>query len=218
MFVDSNVIDFFAKEMVLVKINAEADSMLKKRYRISGYPTLVLANKDGIEIDRIVGYLPADTFLKTLRDYSNGIGTLDDLLGRAETETGRSLYYEIANKYKYRGAPAEAETWFGRVIEAGNPRDSLSGKSRMAIADMFRRAKDYDQALDEYNQIMIDFEGTMTAQNGEIYRAITYRQKGDTSDAITAFEGFIMHYPESKDTTYALKQIEKLKSTGEEDN
>ncbi len=217
MFIDTAVIDFFANEMVLAKINAEEDSLLKEQYHISGYPTSVLTDKDGNEIDRIVGYLPADEYLQTLRDYSNGIGTLDDLLRRAETETGRPLYFEIAEKYKYRGGSDEAQLWFARVIEAGDPRDSLSGESRVATADMFRRAKDYDRALEEFSQIMSDFEGTMFAQDAEIYRAIVYRQKADTAKAIAAFEGYLEHYPESEDTTYALRQIKKLKGEEEED-
>lgn len=212
MFVDSVAIDFFANDVVLAKVNAEVDTVLAQQYHVRGYPTSVLMDKDGQEIDRIVGYKPAEEFLQTIRDYANGIGTLDDLLRRAETESDRTLFSEIADKYKYRGGSEEALAWYSRVLEAGDPRDSLAGETRTAIADLFRRDRDYDRALEEFSGIAEDFAGTMYAQDAEIYKAIIYHQKGDTATAIEAFEGYIEHYPESEDVEYAQSQIEKLKN------
>jgi tetratricopeptide (TPR) repeat protein len=209
--VDQKAIDFFTTDVILAKINAKAETLLVQEFRISGYPTSVLVGEDGEEIDRIVGYMEVDDFLKTIVDYQNGIGTLDDLLARAEQETNRELYLEIAEKYKYRGGPEEAKGWYRKVIDAGEPTDSLSGESRMSLADMFRRAKEYEQALDAFGSIMKDFSGKVIAQDAEIWKAIVYRQKGDTAMAIDAFQGFIEHYPESGDVEYATKQIERLK-------
>jgi tetratricopeptide (TPR) repeat protein len=212
VFTDSAAMDFFANDVVLVKANAEVDSLLAQKYHVSGYPTFVLTDANGEEIDRIVGSDSTDSFIQTIRDYENGIGTLDDLLHRAETETDRALFFEIADKYKYRGGSEEAKTWYGRVIDEGEPTDSLSGESRFSIADMFRRAEEYDRAHEEFGSIMNDFKGTMFAQDAEIYKAIVYRRQADTAAAIKAFEDFIKHFPESEDVEYANKQIEKLKN------
>jgi len=209
------VIDYFATEVVLAKFNAEVDSALAKTYHISGYPTLVLTNSDGEEIDRIVGYLDAPEFVQKINDYRNGIGTLDDLLSKADTSSDRLMFYEIAEKYKYRGGADEAEVWFNKVIEVGEPTDSLSGESRIALADMVRRTKDYDAAGEAFAKVMNDFKGTMFAETAEIYRAIVYRQAGDTAAAVAAFQDFIKHYPESEDIDYAQRQIDRL--TGKEE-
>ncbi|MDH4157972.1 MAG: tetratricopeptide repeat protein [candidate division Zixibacteria bacterium] len=209
--IDQKAIDFFTTEVILAKVNAEVDSLLAQEFHISGYPTSVLVGEDGEEIDRIVGYLEVDDFLKTIVDYQNGIGTLDDLLARAELEPDRELYLEIAEKYKYRGGSDEARNWYQKVIDAGEPTDSLSGEGRMSLADMLRRAKEYEQALEAYGSIMKDFSGEMIAQDAEIWRAIAYRQMGDTTQAINAFQEYIEHYPESEDVEYATKQIDKLK-------
>ena len=205
------VIDYFVSKAVLLKIDAKVDSVITKDYNISAYPTVVLTDNQGEEIDRIVGYYEPAIFLKKLDDYQNGIGTLADLLSRADTLSDRELYFEIAEKYKYRGGADEAGTWFQRVIDEGKPTDSLSGESHMALADLHRRAKDYDTAKDAFTRIMKDFKGTSFAEAAEIWRAIVYRQKADTGMAITAFEDFIKHYPESEDIGYAQGQIEKLK-------
>lgn len=212
MFVDSNAIDFFNTQMVLTKVNAEVDSALAKHYHVSGYPTIVLTDQTGKEIDRIVGYLATEPFLKTLTDYKNGIGTLDDLLNQAKTKEDRALYFEIADKYKYRGGSVEAESWYTKVISAGEPKDTLTAKSRLAIADMYRRSKDYDKSISLFSAIAADFKQGPAAEEADIMTAVAYRQKGDTTMAISSFEKFMKNHPNSEDTAYAQKQIAKLKA------
>jgi len=212
VFVDSIAIDFFANDVVLVKVNSKVDTLLAEKYSVSAVPTFVLTDANGEEIDRIVGSDSTGAFLQTIRDYENGIGTLADLLHRAESETDRNLFFEIADKYKYSGGSDEAQMWYARVIDEGDPTDSLSADSRFSIADMFRRAEEYDRAHEEFGKIKNDFKGTMYAQDAEIYMAIIHRQQGDTAAAIKAFEDYIKHYPESEDVDYANRQIEKLKN------
>ncbi len=217
VFTDSAVIDYFVNSVVLVKIDAEKDSATAKAYHVSGYPTLVLVDKAGNEIDRIVGYLPPEEFVQKIDDYQNGVGTLDDLLSQAEGAADRELFLEIADKYKYRGGNEEAKLWFQRVIDEGDAKDSLSGESRMSLADMLRRAKEYDKARSAFAKITKDFKGSMFAEAAEIWTAIVYRQEGDTAQAIKSFEEFIKHYPESEDVEYASGQIKKLKGEVETD-
>ncbi len=212
MFVDPKVIDYFTKEVILVKTDAEKDTLTARAYHVSGYPTLVLVDKAGKEIDRIVGYLPPEELMKTVTDYRNGIGTLEDLLNKSKQKPDRGLAFQIADKYKYRGGDTEAEIWYQKVIVAGQPTDSLSGESRMALADMYRRGKNYDRAIKAYQAIMTDFSGKPTAEGAEIYTAITLKSKGDTLGAIKAFQGFVEHFPKSEDVEYATKQIDKLKN------
>jgi len=214
VFVDSQTIRTFSTDMVLAKINAEVDTAAAKAMAISAYPTLVMLDKDGAEIDRIVGYMPTADFLKTLTDYKNGIGTLADLLNKSKTDTTRSLAFQVADKYKYRGKAADASVWYQKVIATGKTDDSLTGESRMAVADMLRRDKKWDEALAEFTSIEKDFKHapyTFSADAG-IWQAITLSRKGDTTAAITAYEAFLKNHPTSEDTSYAKKQIDKLKS------
>lgn len=49
---------------ILLKLDAdkEVSWALKSKYKIAGYPTLIFANAQGEEIDRIVGFLPKEKF------------------------------------------------------------------------------------------------------------------------------------------------------------
>lgn len=214
MFVDPMAIEYFTNEVVLLKVNAEQDTLLAAEHHISGYPTAVLLDGTGEEIDRIVGYREPEEYIQILSDYRKGIGVLADLLNRAETEEDRLLYFEIADKYKYRGASDEAVTWFEKVIEAGEPLDSLSGQSRGGMANMWYRAKDYERAIASYKAIIADFRTGAVAEDAEIWIPVVHKKKGDTTLAIEGFAAFARNHPESEDAEYALKQIKKLK--GEE--
>ncbi|UCC44248.1 MAG: tetratricopeptide repeat protein [Candidatus Zixiibacteriota bacterium] len=211
VFVDSSVIDFFLNDAVLAKVHAEEDTVSTQSLKISAYPTAVLIGSDGVEIDRVIGYEPPEEYLKKLKDYLAGIGTLDDLLARAETDSSRDLYFEIADKYKYRSGLEGALSWYHKVIEAGEPLDSMSGESRIAIADMYRRAKDWEKTIDEFKAIEKDFEGTGFGMDAVIYQAISYRRMGDTAMAIATFEDYIERFPDSEDVDYATRQVDKLK-------
>ncbi len=216
MLTDQKVIDYFSNHMVLAKLNAEQDTLAAEEYHVMAYPMLVMINPDGTEVDRIVGYLPPDEFLETLDNYQQGIGTLADLLKQAESSEDRGMYFEIADKYKYSGRSDQAIDWYEKVIDMGDPTDSLAGESRMAMADMLRRAKDYTAAINSFDQIMKDFQGTVFAQDAEIWKAIVYKQKGDTTAAILGFQEYVDHYPESEDAEYAKEQIEKLQGKTDE--
>ena len=98
------------------------------------------------------------------------------------------------------------------MIAVGQATDSLAGESRMALADMLRRDKNWDAAVGSFEEIMKDFKGTPFAVDAEIWRAIVYSRKGDTTAAISAFEQFLVNNPTAEDTSYARKQIEKLKN------
>ena len=216
VLVDSAVIDFFNNEMALVIINAEVDSALTKQYHVPGFPTLVMIEADGNEVDRLVGYLPPEPFLKTFRDYGNGIGTLDDLLNRATTETDRELYSEIAEKYKYRGGSDDAKVWYQKVVDEGDPLDSLSGESRLSLADMFRRAKDWEAALDAYQAVREDFGDSPIGTYAQFRIARVYHQMDDTAKAVEQYETFIKSHPDHDYVEYCQKQIKSLTELPEE--
>lgn len=211
MFVDAKAIQFFTSNMILAKVQAEEDTLTAQKYHVNGYPTSILLNKSGEEIDRVVGYAPPEEYVQTFVDFSNGIGTLDDLLGQAETSEDRDLFMQIGDKYKWRGSNDNANSWYTKVIAAGEPLDSLSGEARMAQADMYRRDKVYDQALEAYKKIAGEFK-TYHGMDAVIYQAIVYGQMNDTATAIATFESYIEQFPESEDVEYAQSQIEKFKN------
>ena len=214
MFVDPKTIAYFSSEAVLYQHNGDTDTAMARQYCISGFPTLVMLGPDGKEIDRVPGYLPTDEFIQTFRDYGKGIGTLASLEAKAADTVDRNLYLQIAEKHKYGCDKAAAATWYSKVIAAGKPKDSLSGVSRMELADMFRRAKNWDSAIFAYKQVAKDFKKTQFANDADWYTGDVYRRMKDTVKAISAFESWVAKYPkaDTSDVNYTKGLIEKLKN------
>ena len=206
--------------MIFTSIDAEkADSLVAKNYNVSGFPTFVLTDSKGKEIDRVVGYLDADPFLEQIKNYMNGIGTLDDLLAKVKESQDRTLYFDIADKYKYRGGSDDAKSWFEKVIADGDKTDSLSGEASVSLADMALRNKNYEKALTDFATIEVDFKGTQFAETSILYSAYIYRAKmNDTTKSISEYERFAKTYPESKDAEYATNKAAELRGETTESN
>jgi thiol-disulfide isomerase/thioredoxin len=107
---DQGVKDWLSKEAVCLKIDAEKEEALADKYRIAAYPTILLLRPDGTEIDRLVGYRDAKTFLAEARDALSG----NDGLSRAR----QKLDGANANDPMLRMAYADALMQKGRTEEA----------------------------------------------------------------------------------------------------
>ncbi len=215
---DEKAVAYFSDTVILAKVNAEVDTDLAKSYNVSGYPTAVLIGADGNEIDRVVGYADTDEYLQTIRDYLNGIGTLDDLLEKIETGFTREIAFKIGDKYKYRGKKENAIEWFDKVIASGEPTDSLSGAGRMAIADAHYRTGDRDEAVTEYDNAAADLKGSIYEEDALIWPAYIQAKEGDTANAISRYEDFLKTFPESDETEWVQGQIDKLNGKTEKIN
>jgi len=199
--------------MVFAKINAEVDTATAKKYAVNGYPTIVLTKSDGTEIDRIAGYLPPEEFKTEIENYLKGIGTLDYYLGVADTMETPGIFMKIADKYSERGKYEDAATYYGKIVKMDPKNDSgYTIDARMQLANIDRWTDKYDAAITAYQKIMKDYKGDSVVPDAEIRLAVAYRDKGDTAQAIKAFEGFVKHHPDSPDTSYALSQVDKLKN------
>lgn len=212
VFTDSTVISYFSNGAILAKVDAEVDTVLAKKYSVSAYPTLIVAKSSGEEIDRIVGAPEAADLLKTIEDYKKGIGTLAADLELAKTDTSVALKMKVAERMKYRGRAAEAETWYGKVLASASPKDTLSGMVRMELADMYRRAKDTKRAEETYQSVVADFKGTPMALDAEYLIANSYRRNGDTTKAIMLFEQFIKNHPGTENAELAQKRVNDMKA------
>jgi len=72
------VITFSKQNFISIKLKPWTDedaSELFNSFNGTGIPLLLYLNGDGIEIDRIAGYYPADEYLKKITDIYNGVDT-----------------------------------------------------------------------------------------------------------------------------------------------
>ena len=63
VFTDPKAIEFFTNETLLVTIDTDVDTPTRTQYRLSGYPTTVLVDTNGTDIDPAPGSKPPEAYL-----------------------------------------------------------------------------------------------------------------------------------------------------------
>ena len=211
-FTRQNVINLSA-DMIFVKTEAKKDTQVRDRYKIAGYPTIILMKSSGEEIDRIYGYVPADTFVSIIGDYLKGINTLEDLQRKfKENPKDVNLSFRLAEKYEGRKAYDQANSYYQKVVEL-DP-DNEKGKAEDALyslASLDIRQKDYPKALDAFKYFLQKFPKSQMALDAEEYIPYCYTKSGDTTRAIELYQVFLTQHPDSPDTDWVRDRIKDLR-------
>lgn len=86
-FTDDKVIkateDFVKLKVDLTQFTSEESELLRKRFNVSGVPTIIFLNSDGNEIknSRMVGYINPDEFIKQLQNFNSIAWNINNLKG-----------------------------------------------------------------------------------------------------------------------------------------
>ena len=98
-WLDAAVGTLLRDKAVALKIDAEKEGKdLARRYKINAYPTLLLLQPDGTELDRIVGYRPADKFMA---EFSAGLAGRTALVRAREAVSAAGASTRDAVKARY---------------------------------------------------------------------------------------------------------------------
>ncbi len=211
-YIDPAVVEL-SKSIVFAKVHAEKDTVAKESNSVTGYPSILLFDSDGNEIDRIVGYLPGPEFVEAVNNYLKGIGTMDYYLAMADSAPSPEVNYYLAEKYGDRGNNEMAEKFYQKVVKENKNNDGeYTSGAMISLASISLGQDKYDEAIARYQAAKAKFNDSAVVDEADIMVAICYRVKGDTTTAIKAFEDYLKAHPNSPDTGYAIKQIDKLKN------
>jgi tetratricopeptide (TPR) repeat protein len=209
-----------SKDMTFVKVEAKKDTITADQYKIVGFPTIILMNSSGEEIDRIYGYLPHEEFVSTIQSYLQGKETLEDLKNRFQADsTDVELAYKIAEKYEGRRGYEEAASYYQKVVDL-DP-ENKKGKSQDALFNLAwlgLREKDYLKAVDAFKNFLEKYPKGENAEDAERLIPYSYAKAGDTTKALELYEKFLTDYPSSADTSWVKEKIKELKKEGATDS
>ena len=101
------------------KIDAEKGEGIDfaKKYKITGYPTILFLDADGNEIDRIVGYVPVKDFKEMMTDYDKGVNTYNSLKQTLASDPNNvDANFRYGDKLMTLGE-GDAKMYFNKVVE-----------------------------------------------------------------------------------------------------
>ena len=151
---DARVEKLVSGSAIPLKVDAEKGEgvELARKYSVRGFPTVVLIDTAGTEIDRIVGYVPPDAFLNSLSGFlknENTIGSLKAAFSRNSKDPGAA--YALAHRYSDRFDAAEAADSYVSYL-ALDPANSLNHhqEALFAIATSSLRTKNDASGMERF--------------------------------------------------------------------
>ncbi len=118
---DEGVKKLLAEKTVALRVDAEKETALAQKYKIDGYPTILLLKPDGSEIDRLVGYRDPKMFTTEFNDALAG----RDGVARARAKAAQSgtndpsARMQLGVALAQKGKDAEALTEYAWCFEHG---------------------------------------------------------------------------------------------------
>jgi len=210
-FKDKDMVDYFKKEnYILLKVNPEKDNEAENFFKVFSYPTLVVFDVKGNEIDRLLGYRDAKTLINELENIKKGIGILSDLLKKYQKDKGNyELMFKIINKYIARADYPRALVLLDKIVSM----DKLNkeGKASLAVyrkGYIYYKWKKNDKSVETMLKVHKVYPNSKEAIEG-FYAAYYYADKaGMKKKALDILKNFTKKYPNNK---YYKEYNNKLK-------
>jgi thiol-disulfide isomerase/thioredoxin len=121
---DAAVIQLLEQKTVALRLDAEKETALSKRYKIEAYPSVLLLKPDGTEIDRLVGYKEPKAFMEDFNAALQGKDSIararEKLVAAGTNDPSARMQFGMALAQKGKDAEALAEfLWcFDHGLEA----------------------------------------------------------------------------------------------------
>ncbi len=210
-YVDPTFIKF-SDRFTMAKLNAEVDTTTAARYRVLGYPTVMVLNEMGEELDRVVGYYRAPEFMSQVEDYMAGRNTLASMVAEEPAKKNDPEFiYKLADRFADHGLFDDSRQRF-LVFVTLDPKNK-SGKVDDAYYRLARMArKEHDYANDrKYAQIILDrYPDSDMMKPAFLEVGQGFRKEGQLAKARKIFLDYAKRFPDDEDAPWAREQADSL--------
>jgi outer membrane protein assembly factor BamD (BamD/ComL family) len=196
----------------MVKLNAEKDTVTAARYHVKSYPTIMVLQKDGTEIDRVVGYYRAPEFIQEVEDRMAGKNTLA-ALAAAEPDSGKFPEYRarLAERYFLHGLYDDARRNYLALV-ALDPKNvsEHTDDALLSLAIMSRKDKDYASARRYAQQIIDRYPDSDTRKSAVLELAGNWRRDGQLTKARMIYLDYTKRFPDDEDAKWAKDMADSM--------
>jgi TolA-binding protein len=210
-YVDPTFIQF-SKRFTMSRINAEVDTVTAAHYRVSGYPTVLVLNEKGEEIDRVVGYARAPQFIAQIQDVLAGRNTLASILAQEPAhQNDPEFTYKLAESLNNHGRRDEARDHYLKFVSM-DPKNvsSYTDDAYYSLARMARKQKDYASDR-KYAQTILDkYPDSDMMRPAFLEVGQSYSKAGQLEKARGIFLDYAKRFPDDGDAPWAREQADTL--------
>ncbi|MFT6395837.1 MAG: thioredoxin-like negative regulator of GroEL [Bradymonadia bacterium] len=201
-----------AAGMVLAKVDAESGNgpEVARRYAVVGYPTVLILDLHGNEIDRLFGFLDAETFAARLREIRYGVPTVSQFLSLYSAPHADEIFamsfergFGAASCGHYDVADRLLET----LVELDGDNSTGFASSALLILGKYRHlrgAHDPDTALTYFERIIREFPESSEVESAIVQSGIAHARAGRATESLQSFEAYLSIDPEDADRANAV--------------
>lgn len=186
-----------------MKIDAEkAGETVARRYNVQAYPTILFVRAGGKEVERIIGYRPAEAFLSEIERINRGEDTYESLyLGSFEDQSNLDLALKLGRKLDERGDYGDAVEVWERVQGLAKPGSETVSLSAFKIAESRARSTDYPALLEDYMS-----SAGSAVYHTEAFRTLVriYRGNKDEQAEAKTYQALVNHLAGTPELTAGL--------------
>ncbi|MCK4338366.1 MAG: thioredoxin fold domain-containing protein [Candidatus Cloacimonetes bacterium] len=226
-FRDSNAINFLNENIIPTAINSslQENKSIINYYRVRGFPTTIFINPDSSEIDRIIGYLPSEEFIKKANFILNNRYYFKNLINETELYPDSiDIHKELAEIYKRRGDYDKAEEIYYsifKMIQKSIPEDSLIleiPEIQAEIAMLYYKRYQYTNTLERLIKIENEYPDYLNKNMILFNQALCLYRLNNFLKATNTLQKIINDFPKSSIKEDAEEFIKYLSTKTEEEN
>lgn len=154
-FSNELVIRLVREHLIAVKVDADKEKDLAKKYNVTGLPTVLFLSPGGDELQRIVGFRPPDLFIKDARKAAESSASLTKLRENAEKNPKDiEAQRAYARAVFAAGNSEEAMKILRGALEASTSDARVQAGLLLDMGDALRLAGKAQEAKEMYQKLL----------------------------------------------------------------
>src|SRR5881397_3642207 len=215
-FGDSKVIQTMADKYVWLKLNTETEEdgeRLQRAFAILTYPTVLVLDGSGEEVDRVDRFLGPSQFMEKVRSFVDSPDSLANLRKAVrEQPNSVSARYALAERLLDQNNYAKARPEFGKVIEIDpENREGKTDLSQYNVALCLASQERFVEAIIQLDVLKDRFPKSNALADATVLRGQIYRCCNELDKAKAALQEYVTKYP----TQGHIREVENLLATME---
>jgi tetratricopeptide (TPR) repeat protein len=215
-FAEPRLIQKMANKYVWLKLNTETEEdglRLQTEFAILTYPTILVLDSQGEEVDRVDRFLPATQFTEKIESFVSNPDSLLSLRRKVQEQPDSvSARYALAEKLLNRNNYAKAGAEFAKVIELDpENREGKTDLSQYNVALCLASQEKFVEAIVALDTLETGFPKSNAVADAKVLRGQIYRCCNKLDEAQAVLREYMDKYP----THGHIQEVENLLATME---
>ncbi len=192
-------------DYVFARCNGEEGEgeRLFNKYKITAFPTLLILDSNGKEIERLVDEIDRDKIKKILEQVKSGKSELAELAKKSDANPKDiNLMFNVCMSYIFKADREKSKKYCEKILKEDKKNEK--GYASQVLFSLgkylyFRGIKDYDLAAAHLEQVIKLFPESREAKSAFVYLISSYIKSGKEGVAVMKLRELIRKNPNSRD-------------------